>query len=184
MWSVVSFVLRQVKILLVLTTYTADDFLSHDDYCTFEIELLVPIHSVYSITPTSDADMLLKRFLTKREALLTASIGVFVLIELWTSPRRFFDANNCNNDSSVIMKHQEYDPLWQFIRADSKEIRKWGCNRTETPTIFVHIGKYKVRAICFTTTVFIRLTNCTVQASLEAAVSVQESPPRLSITQR
>jgi hypothetical protein len=85
--------------------------------------------------------MLLKRFLTKREALLTASIGVFVLIELWTSPRRFFDANNCNNDSSVIMKHQEYDPLWQFIRADSKEIRKWGCNRTETPTIFVHIGK-------------------------------------------
>jgi hypothetical protein len=95
--------------------------------------------------------MLLKRFLTKREALLTASIGLFVLIELWTSPPRFFDAKN-NNDSSVIMKQQEYDPLWQFIPADSKEIRKWGCNRTETPTIFVHIGKYKTRAICFTTT--------------------------------
>lgn len=117
--------------------------------------LSLPIHSVYLLYCAHcvyNANMLLIRVLTTR-AFLAFSIGVFVLIELWTlSPPSSFaeDDNNRDEPNKNDMKEQEYDPLWQFVPADSKEIRKWGCNRTETPLIFVHIGTYKVPfGVCF-----------------------------------
>ena len=44
-------------------------------------------------------------------------------------------------DGNTNVIQQDEDPLWNFIPPNSKEIRRWGCNRTETPFIFVHIGK-------------------------------------------
>lgn len=76
---------------------------------------------------------------------MTVSVALLVTMELWTARRidvaTGISPSNQNDPSNSQRMQQVYDPLWHFVPADSKEIRKWGCNRTETPLIFVHVGK-------------------------------------------
>jgi hypothetical protein len=51
------------------------------------------------------------------------------LTELLNGPPRITETENNNNNNNP----------WAHL--DQKGIRKWGCNRIETPLIFVHIGK-------------------------------------------
>ena len=85
--------------------------------------------------------MRIKRFPT-RETLLVVFVMFIGAAEFWTS--RW--VNVTTEGETAFLEHSTdmlllQDTLWQFQPSNTKEIRRWGCNRTETPLIFVHIGK-------------------------------------------
>jgi len=82
---------------------------------------------------------------TTRETLLATFVAIIVATELWTS--RWVDVMGTEHSLSISSDDPPAtllvpeDPLWHFQPSNTREIREWGCNRTETPFIFVHIGK-------------------------------------------
>jgi len=91
------------------------------------------------------------KVLSTREVMLATFVvlllALLVAAELWTARRVNLVGvthDNAGAQSSSMRLHQQVQEstLWKIPRPkDSKEIRKWGCNKTETPFIFVHIGK-------------------------------------------
>lgn len=80
------------------------------------------------------------RFFSGRGIVSTTILVILLAAELWTA--RWIEQDS-SSSPSVRQQDMNEEPLqWNLpIPSDSNEIRQWGCNRTETPLIFVHIGK-------------------------------------------
>ena len=62
-----------------------------------------------------------------------------MVTELWCAQWVNTTGSQTNMVKGRVALPQQKHPLSRFRPPDS--IRRWGCNRTETPLIFVHIGK-------------------------------------------
>ena len=91
-----------------------------------------------------------------KRILLICFVAFVVTTEIWTSQTVHLsdfafdrdcgapDTHAANGSTVRLMqpKEQTKREMWNLHPPrDAKEIRKWGCNLTETPLIFVHIGK-------------------------------------------
>lgn len=79
-------------------------------------------------------------FVVMTEFCWTAQVVNFRVDELDMITNVMTDADS--SSTQLTQQEERESTLWNLsIPQDSKEIRKWGCNRTETPLVFVHIGK-------------------------------------------